>query len=295
MTILILGGDGMLGHKMVQTLRSSFTDVVCTIRGSRNQERYSKVALFRSGSVIENLDALNLEALESLIVKLQPKTVVNCIGIIKQRDAANVAIPSITINSLLPHRVAAAIEPWGGRLFHFSTDCVFSGRQGNYLENSVSDAEDLYGKTKYLGEVSTPNALTLRTSIIGRELRNYRSLLEWFLSQRGKTVRGYTKSMYSGVTTNYLSELVATLIASHPNLTGLYQVASSPISKYDLLCLLRDAFELDTEITPVDGEVSDRTMNGKKFESVTGYVTPDWRSLTAQLAADKTPYGLWQS
>ena len=174
------------------------------------------------------------------------------------------------------------------------TDCVFSGRDGGYTETSPSDAEDLYGKSKYLGEVTAENALTLRTSIIGRELANFRSLLEWFLSQKGKSVRGFKRVIYSGVTTNYMADLVYRIVSEHPTLSGLYQVSSTAISKYDLLCMIRDAFRLDIEIIPDEKEVSDRSMVGDAFLRATGYRPPEWSGLIAQLANDPTPYDKWR-
>jgi dTDP-4-dehydrorhamnose reductase len=231
--------------------------------------------------------------LSKLLLRLRPHFLINCIGVIKQRQAASSHIATITLNSLLPHRLAALSARWGGRLIHFSTDCVFSGRRGMYKENDPCDPEDLYGKTKFLGETAEVNALTLRTSIIGRELTNHCSLLEWFLSNRGGQVKGYRKSLYSGVTTNHLAELVADIIVRHPNLSGLYQVASEPISKYELLCLLREAYALDVAIDPVDGEAVDRSMDGSKFCEMTGYSCPPWAALVEQLAKDPTPYEEW--
>jgi dTDP-4-dehydrorhamnose reductase len=179
-------------------------------------------------------------------------------------------------------------------VIHFSTDCVFSGREGNYTEESPSDAEDLYGKSKYLGEVTAGNALTLRTSIIGRELANFRSLLEWLISQDGKTVRGFRRVVYSGVTTNYLAQLVGNLITDHPALSGLYQVTSPPVSKHDLLCMIRDAYGLTIDIVPDEREVSDRSMVGEKFRKATGYPPPEWPGLIKQLVSDPTPYRDWR-
>jgi dTDP-4-dehydrorhamnose reductase len=164
-----------------------------------------------------------------------------------------------------------------------------------YKEGDLSDAEDLYGKTKFLGETTEANAVTIRTSIIGRELANHRSLLDWFLSNKGGRVRGYRKSIYSGVTTNHLAEVVADIILHHPQLQGVYQVASEPISKYDLLCLLRKAYVLDVAIDPVDGEYANRSMDGSRFRCATGYVCPSWPTLVQQLASDTTPYEQWLS
>jgi dTDP-4-dehydrorhamnose reductase len=295
MFILILGGEGMLGHKMFQVLRQRYPDTACTIMGRLGDPLYRKIDIFRHGQVYERVDAMSFPDLERKLCEWKPAFIINCIGVVKQRVEANAPIPSITLNSLLPHTLARTAKRWNGRVIHFSTDCVFSGLRGSYTEEDFSDAHDLYGKSKYLGEVTDNNALTLRTSIIGRELSQFKSLLEWFLAQRGKSVRGYRKASYSGVTTNHLSELVADLIADYPALSGLYQVTGRTISKYDLLRLLRDAYYLDTEIVPDDEECCDRSMIGDKFQSATGYAAPPWSELVGELACDPTPYEDWRN
>ena len=294
MKILVLGGEGMLGHKMFQTLLSPYPDTTCTVARPLGATFYQRIDLFRQGRVIDKVDAMDFPRLHEILDAERPGYIVNCIGMIKQREASKAAIPSITLNSLLPHKLAEWAGGWGGRGIHFSTDCVFSGRNGGYSEASPSDAEDLYGKSKYLGEVAVGNALTLRTSIIGRELANFRSLLEWFLSQKGKSVRGFKRVIYSGVTTNYMADLVSRILSGHPTLYGLYQVTSPAISKYDLLCMIRNAFQLDIEIVPDENEVSDRSMVGDAFLRATGYRSPDWPGLVAQLANDPTPYEKWR-
>ncbi len=295
MKVLVLGGEGMLGHKMFQVLMSRYPDTACTVIGSLRDPFFEFIDLFRQGRVIEKVNAIDIPALGKRLRQLQPQFIVNCIGIVKQRPEARDPIMSITLNSLLPHKLAEFARDWGGRVIHFSTDCVFSGRRGNYREEDESDAEDLYGKSKFLGEVSCENALTLRTSIIGRELAQFQSLLEWFMSQKNRTVRGFTRVIYAGVTTNYLAQLVGNLITDHPNLSGLYQVTSPWISKHDLLCQLRDGFRLEVIIEPDDREVSDRSMIGDRFIRATGYGHPTWPDLVAQLANDPTPYEEWRS
>jgi dTDP-4-dehydrorhamnose reductase len=203
-------------------------------------------------------------------------------------------LPSITINSLLPHLLSSICADWGGRVIHFSTDCVFSGRGGSYTEESFADAEDLYGRTKYLGEVQGRNALTLRTSIIGHELKNFASLLDWFLAQEGRSISGYRRVLYSGVTTNFLAGVVGDLVEHHPDLAGLFQVASDPINKYDLLCLVRDAYGFDVDIEPEDETVSDRSMIGKRFVQATGIETSAWPVLVAALAEEYPTYKAWR-
>ena len=291
--VIVLGAAGMLGHKMFQTLRERFEGVFCTVREDASKAPLDHVELLHGNDVFQGVDVTDFLSLEAVLSTFRPEFVVNCVGVIKQRAEAVSPIPSITINSLLPHKLAQIAAHWGGRVIHFSTDCVFSGKCGSYVEEDLSDAEDLYGKTKFLGEVAAANALTLRTSIIGRELTEHRSLLDWFLAQDHKTVRGYRRVIYSGVTTNYLAEQVASIIQEHPGLNGLYQVASDPISKYDLLCLLREAYRLDVLIEPDDLEVSDRSMRCDRLREAIAYKCPTWPVLANQLAEDKTPYGKW--
>jgi dTDP-4-dehydrorhamnose reductase len=291
--ILILGGTGMLGHKLFQHFMLRFRGTLCTMHRRASDSPYNRIAIFQSLQAIEEIDVLDFNRLSHLLLRLKPDFIVNCIGVIKQRYEASSYISAVTVNSLLPHQLAELCAKWGGRLIHFSTDCVFSGRQGMYKEDDISDAEDLYGKTKFLGETTEANALTIRTSIIGRELTNHRSLLDWFLSNKGGRVRGYRKSIYSGVTTNHLAEVVADIILHHPLLQGVYQVASEPIRKYDLLCLLREAYALDVAIDPVDGEDVNRSMDGSRLRGAIGYVCPPWSTLVQQLAADPTPYEQW--
>jgi dTDP-4-dehydrorhamnose reductase len=294
MNVLVLGGTGMLGHKIFQHLKECVPDAWCTVRGDADEAETLASGLFAKGNVIGNVDAADLQSLERLLSECRPKVIVNCVGIIKQRTEGKEAIPNIEINALLPHRLAALSAIWQGRLIHFSTDCVFSGRRGSYSEEDQPDAEDFYGKAKFLGEVTAPNSLTLRTSIIGRELSQFKSLLEWLLQQNHRKIMGYTRAFYSGVTTNYMAGLVAKIIKEQPSLCGLYQVTSATISKYDLLCLVRDAYEMDVEIERDDKFLCDRSMIGEKFVKATGYRTPSWPELVAQLRHDPTPYDQWR-
>jgi dTDP-4-dehydrorhamnose reductase len=294
MEILILGGAGMLGHKLFQYLRRRHPETYCTIRNSITEAPLRKVDLFQSGHVMENIDVSDFQTLERILLENTPKVVVNCVGIVKQRLDAQKPIPSIAINALLPHQLAGVCNRWGGRLIHFSTDCVFSGRRGDYQEEDCSDAEDLYGRTKFLGEVTTGRAITLRTSIIGRELAHRESLLEWFLKQDHQHISGFTRAMFSGVTTNYMAKVVECLIEDHQDLAGLFQVTSAAISKFDLLCLLRQAYRLDITITPESNFFCDRSMKGDKFTNATGCTCPPWPELATELANDDTPYERWK-
>lgn len=288
--ILVLGVSGMLGHKMLQLLSAQYENVFGTMRGSLSDPRYRVIAQLVPGRVLEGLDLGDARIASELIADLRPEVVVNCVGAIKQRPEAIDPVTSIRLNSVLPHVVANELRPWQGRLIHFSTDCVFSGLKGGYRESDASDATDIYGKSKYLGEPLQGNSLVLRTSMIGRELVHSESLLEWFLSMNHKQVRGYKKHWWSGVTTNHLSGLVGDIIRSHPRLTGLYQVSSGKIAKYDLLCLLRDAYALDVEITPDTEAFCDRSLSGDLFREAIGYEAPPWAQLIEELVKDPTEY-----
>ena len=284
--IAVLGAAGMLGHKMFQRLQIAFP-------GTVGLQRCAASYLGIAPEVVTGVDVTDFDSLSSVLVDIHPDYIVNCVGIIKQRPEAQDPVQSITVNALLPHRLAALAATWGGRLIHFSTDCVFSGSRGGYREEDEPDARDLYGRTKFLGEVQAPNALTLRTSIIGREIGGRRSLFEWFLAQKGGTVRGFRRAIWSGITTNHAADLVTRIISRHAGLSGLYQVAGQAVSKYELLCLLRTAYALDIDIVPDDIEISDRSLTGEKLRAAIGYVPPAWPELIRELASDSTPYESW--
>jgi dTDP-4-dehydrorhamnose reductase len=288
MRILLLGGTGMLGHKLHQVL-SREHEVVSTTRGALAGQPFESSDIFRSGRLIEGIDATDLDLVRGLIAGIAPDAMLNCVGVIKQRDAAHDPIPSISVNSLLPHRLAELCAERDVRFVHFSTDCVFSGDRRDYTEGDVSDAEDLYGRSKYLGEVATGAVLTIRSSIIGPELAHFQSLLEWFLRQRD-VVHGFTRAIYTGVTTGEMARIVAQVLTEHRELAGLYQVASPKISKYDLLVMIRAAFGLNTEIVPDDGVVCDRSLRGDAFAAATGIEVRSWAEMVEELAKDVEPY-----
>jgi dTDP-4-dehydrorhamnose reductase len=289
MRILILGGTGMIGHKLWQNLSRRFDNVYTTIHRSKAEcEGFGR--LFISDHVIDSLDVSNFELLKGVLTGLRPDVILNCIGITKRHPEANNAIPCLILNSLLPHKLAGWGLTHGARVFQFSTDCVFDGKTGNYVEESLPSAEDMYGRTKYLGDIHGQNCLTIRTSFIGRELTSFTELLEWFLAQDGKTVKGFRKAMYSGVSTIFLSRVVGDLIEYHPNLSGLYHIASDVISKYDLLCLARDEFHLNIEVEPDDSFVCNRTLIGDRFKKATGIEVPSWPEMMHELAIDNKIY-----
>jgi dTDP-4-dehydrorhamnose reductase len=291
MRALLLGGAGMLGHKLWQQWHNRY-EVWVTVR-SRYQE-YAHLGLFSSECMLGGVDVADFDSVVNAIAKVHPEVVINCIGVIKQLHAANDPVCCLTVNSLFPHRLASVCRAASARMIHISTDCVFSGRKGMYLESDVPDAEDLYGRTKHLGEVAEAGCLTLRTSIIGRELASQSGLLEWFLSQRGKRVKGYGNAIYSGFTTLAFSRILSDILEHHKGLEGLYQVSSEPISKYALLEMIREGCGLDVEIQ-LDEEVSvNRSLDSSRFRAETGFRPPDWPEMVGEMCHDPTPYDRWK-
>ncbi len=282
MRILILGGDGMLGHQLFKYLRTKH-DVNVTLH--QNLDCYNKFELFNDTNAYSGLDVRDLDSLAEVLSDFNPHAVVNCVGIVKQQDAAKQYIPSIEINSLLPHRLAALCNEINARFIHLSTDCVFSGRKGNYREDDVSDAEDLYGRTKYLGEVQENNSMTIRTSIIGTELSRKKGLLEWFLSQRG-SIKGYKKVIFSGFTTLELSRIIEKILVEHLKVSGIYHVSSDPISKLDLLSLIKQKLQLEINIMVDKSFKCDRSLDSKKFRNEFNYKPPSWDEMIDELCEE---------
>lgn len=286
MRILILGGSGMLGHKLWQTLAPRFETYV-TFRGAPLE--YLPFGIFEESRAIGNVASEQFESVVRAFDVARPAVVVNCIGIVKQDPAASNPISLIEVNSLFPHRLARLAREVGARLIHISTDCVFSGRHGDYTEFATPDAEDAYGRSKLLGEVEAPGCLTLRTSMIGRELRGAQSLLEWFLSQT-RRVQGFKRAFFSGLTTIAFADVIAGLITERPDLNGLWHVGGKSISKFDLLMLLKQTYGLTTQIEPDETFVCNRSLNGLRFFEATGIQVPSWDEMVARMYADPTPY-----
>jgi dTDP-4-dehydrorhamnose reductase len=291
MKILILGGSGMLGHKLAQSWHDRF-EVWTTVRA--DARRFERFGILPPARTIPHVQAENFDTVMHALATARPDVVINAIGVIKQLPSAKDPIPTLTYNSIFPHRVAALCRAAGVRMITFSTDCVFNGRRGNYCEDDYSDAEDLYGRSKYLGEVAGDGAFTLRTSIIGRELETAHSLIEWFLQNRGGRVKGFTNAIYTGFPTIVMADILADLIENHPDLSGVWHVASDPVSKFDLLTMARDAYEADIEIEPYEEFYCDRSMNGERFLAATDFKIPSWQEMINRMAHDPTPYDEWR-
>jgi dTDP-4-dehydrorhamnose reductase len=278
--VLILGASGMLGNAMLRTLSQSDAYEVWGTARSDGVLKHFDAALAKR--IITGIDVENVDSLTSLLAAVRPSAVINCIGLVKQLAQADDPLSALPINALLPHRLARLCSLVGARFVHISTDCVFNGRKGDYLESDPSDAEDLYGRSKYLGEVSYPHAITLRTSIIGHELSSAHGLVGWFLAQEG-TVKGYRKAIFSGLPTVELSRVVRDVVLPNLELSGLYHVAAQPIAKYDLLQLVRDAYGKTIVIEPDDRVAIDRSLNAERFREATGYVAAPWPELVARM------------
>jgi dTDP-4-dehydrorhamnose reductase len=286
MKILILGGNGMLGHKVYHRLNKYFETFI-SFRNNPDPGTHNTFFPMLNGEHIISVDALKIEHLGNSLKQIKPDAVINCIGIIKQRNEAKEAIPSIKVNALFPHQLSGICGNIDARLIHMSTDCVFSGIKGNYSEKDIPDPIDIYGRTKLLGELNTPGCLTLRTSIIGWELKPGASLLEWFALQRGKTIKGFKHAIYTGVATSVMADLIGCILEKTPDLSGIYNVASRPISKYDLLMGLRDALNwYDITIEPEEDYYCDRSLDGSLFNRNTGWLAPDWNTMIDSLAKE---------
>jgi len=281
MKILILGGDGMIGHKMGQVLSAQNHEIVISIREKKDltlKSISSKAKVFFNDFLKDNI----LDFLD----KVNPDVIINAIGITIRRGSTKNISDTIYLNSFFPHQLSNWALAFKKRLIHFSTDCVFSGSEGSYLEDTTPDALDYYGKTKGLGEVNSKSSLTIRSSMIGPELFNKTELFEWIINNKEKEINGFSRVMYSGVTTVYMARLVADLIDNHKNLCGIYNTASKPISKYELLHLINDNFDLGLIINDDKTVISNKTLNASKIEKEIGLQPPSWDELIFELKKD---------
>lgn len=282
----------MLGHKLIQILRREF-DVFAVIRS--NLAGFEKYELINSAIIYDKIDVEEFLPVENIIKTIKPDFIINAVGIIKQLPTSKDVTTTLNINSIFPQRMARIAPEYGFRFINISTDCVFSGKKGNYKEADTADAEDLYGKSKFLGEVYGKNCLTLRTSIIGRELSTAHSLVEWFLSNAGREVKGYKNAVYTGFPTIVLADIIADIIKNYPDLEGLFHVSSEPINKYELLCLIKEKFGLNIEIVPFEDFYLDRSLDSTRFRKLTGFQPLSWEKMIQKMADDRTPYNKWRN
>lgn len=278
--LLVLGATGMLGNAVLRLFAQSPGYEV--VGSARSPSALRLLPDELSDHVICNVDVENVDSLIGLFAKVRPDVVINCIGLVKQLAEADDPLVAIPINALLPHRLARLCGMAGARLVHMSTDCVFSGAKGMYTEADMSDAKDLYGRSKYLGEVDYPHAITLRTSIIGHELSGAHSLVGWFLAQQG-SVKGFRRAIFSGLPTVELARVIRDHVIPHPELHGLFHVSAESINKFDLLTLIATTYRKTIDIMPDESLAIDRSLDSTRFRQATGYQSQPWPELVRRM------------
>ncbi|MER8383593.1 SDR family oxidoreductase [Mesorhizobium sp. M1399] len=282
--ILVLGAGGMLGHALLRTLRNGKeSEVFGTVRATDALNMFDPE---QRSNIFSEIDGRRPDTIRRIVEKLAPCHIINCIGIVKQLKEAQNHEQSIAINSLLPHVLDAIASETESRLIHISTDCVFSGKKGMYVETDFPDCFDLYGRSKLLGEVTDTSAVTLRTSIIGHELKTSHGLVEWFLSQT-KSVHGFRKAIFSGLPTVELSRIIADFVIPNESLRGLYHASANAIDKHALLTLIAKAYGRKIDIVPVDTPVLDRSLDSTRFQAATGYHPPAWVELIEKMQVQR--------
>jgi dTDP-4-dehydrorhamnose reductase len=282
MRLLVLGVSGLIGHKLYEELSSVF-NVYGTLHKSKKD--YGNIRMFDTVKIIDNINILDFEILKGVLAAIKPDVIVNCVGVTKRKITSENFLDVVKINSVFPHQLADWAKENKKRVIHFSTDCVFDGEVGNYSENSLTTAKDIYGRTKALGELNYKHTLTIRSSFIGKELLDKTELLEWFLAQKGKKIKGYTKTLYSGVTTIFMSSVIKKVIQNYPTLSGLYQLApDKPISKHDLLTIANMAFNAGVDITPEENHIHLPTLDGTALKQKIDLKVPSWKEMMFELA-----------
>ena len=282
MRILILGADGMIGHKIAQSLEDFEL-----ILASRKSISLKSIGIIKGKMVLHNLIT---DSLDLLLDSTTPDIIINCAGITTRRGVVDNIVNTGLLNSELPHKLDSWANLNSKKLIHFSTDCVFSGNRGNYLDNDFADADDIYGKSKALGEVDSPNTLTLRCSMIGRELYNFTELFEWLLKNKNKKIEGYSNTFYSGITTVRMGIILNQILKKNLNLSGIYNISSTPISKFDLLIKLSNAFNLNVEVKQNTNNKSNKVLISEKFTEITGIYPPNWDDLISEFKEDCEKY-----
>lgn len=278
--VLVLGVTGMLGNAVFRLFSES--PGFAAYGSARNHSMLGCFSSEMRSRIVTGVDVENSDHLVALLQRTRPQVVINCIGLVKQLAEADDVLAAIPINSLLPHRLARMCDLVGARFVHMSTDCVFSGSKGMYTEDDAADAQDLYGRSKFIGEVDYENSITLRTSIIGHELNGSRSLINWFLAQEGR-VKGFKRAIFSGLPTVEIARVIRDHVIPHPELRGLYHLSAAPINKFDLLSLVAHAYGKAIEIAPDDSFVIDRSLDSSRFRQASGFAPEPWVELVRRM------------
>jgi len=270
MKTLILGASGMLGHMASFYFKKKYhSDVILCSRSKTNKVILDKTLI--------KISEYSKKQLSVLIDQYRPCTIINCVAITsvttnqKELNLINSELPKLLVNIL-------DNKNDGSQLVHISTNGVFSGKQGNYVESDQPDADDIYGKTKLKGEVVHFPHLTIRTSIIGPKLMSNSGLLEWFLKQENE-VKGYTEVKWNGVTTLECAKFIDWAI--NQKMTGLVHLFSKKISKYDLLNIIKKAYGKNIKINPDNNTKSDQTLNTSRLDVT--YIVPSHYAMLDKL------------
>ena len=278
--VLVLGSTGLLGSNLLKyfSIKSNF-ECFGIIRKNSDKKKLKYIKNLK----LYKIDFDKPSSFRKVFNKVKPNIIINCIGVVKQVFNNNKNSDIIRVNSFLPHFLSELVNKNNKiRLIHFSTDCVFSGLKGNYSENDIADANDIYAVSKILGEVNYPNTLTLRTSIIGHELKTKHSLLNWFLSQK-KLIKGYRNAIFSGLTTPEIAKVLTKYVIPNKKLKGIYHLSGKPISKYDLLYIIKKVYKKEIKILPDFKIKINRSLNSRLFKKVTGYKPPTWNKLIQEM------------
>ena len=278
MKVIIFGASGMLGNTLIKTISQDENyEVYGTLRKDINYfEKNNSIKIFK------NVACERINEWREILMQIKPDITINCIGIVKQLKESNDPQLSIFTNSLFPHQLHKVCKEIKSKLIHISTDCVFSGRKGQYSENDNPDPSDMYGISKLLGEINGPNSLTIRTSIIGHSINSNHGLIDWFLKQKVK-VKGFRKAIFSGLTTLELSKVILKYVLTNNSLNGIIHISNVPISKFDLLNLVSRIYKKSIIISPDDNLIIDRSLNSRKFIKQTGYIPPSWETMIEEM------------
>ncbi len=279
MRLLIFGITGLIGSSVFRVLSDdSVYEVYGTCRNDKDKHFFEN-----KEKIISSIDVFSIDAIQALINNIRPNVIINCIGVTKHLPQISNYATTITVNSLWPHELAKLADDIGAKLIQVSTDCVFSGRFGNYSETDIPDAVDLYGRSKILGEVIYNNHLTVRISTIGHEISTTYGLLDWFLSQK-KSCKGYSQAFFSGLPSIYFAQILSQFILPRPDLQGLYHISAEPIDKFSLLKLIALQYGKKIHIEADESVVVNRSLNGSKFSDETGFLSLKWPELIKLMA-----------
>ena len=255
-TVLVLGADGMLGNAIFKYFKENNINVIGTSR-KNTQEYY-----------FFDVNSFSLSSFEDLLKKYKISYIINCIGYIRPKDNSYEEINnSLLVNSIFPQKLSLVCLKLCIKLIHFSTDCIFSGKRVYYEDCDIPDESNIYGVSKFLGEVKELPNITIRTSIIGREVNNNRNLLDWFLATEEKEVGGYKEVFWNGVSTITVAKIVKKIIDNNIVFEKpIVQIASDKISKYDLLCIFKRIFNKDIIIKPDFSIKSNKTLKASDVQ-----------------------------